>query len=171
MGRVEEQLKLQQGCRYVGLAILVCGVLAWWLNPWFILPLVAVAVGWIVICQRKAGRDRDRLDREFAKAYEDFDAPKPELQVTSSYGYPHFSVIFQSREDMQRARTTGHTDTFRAWILENYGFRGFDINRGFSTLYLGWEKESLEVFKVDPTGKLWQERTTGWTAGDSDEPV
>jgi hypothetical protein len=151
--------------------MVVLGVLAWWVSPWFLLPLVGGVVGWIGVCRGEAKREQARLDEAFAKAYEDFPGPKPELQKGSSYGYPSFTVLFETKEDVQRARVTGHTDVFRAWVLKWYGFDGFDIDRGFRTHYRGWIEDSLESFKIDPTGKSWAEQTRGWTTGDSDRPA
>lgn len=155
MSPEEEDLKFRRGCRGVFCAMVVFGLLAWWTSSWFLVPLGILCVGWMVVCQRKAKRDQERLERAFDAAFETFDGPKPELRKSSSYGFPFFSVIFETKEEMNRAIASGHVGRFRASIVKLYGFEGFDIDRGFEATYRGWKEDFLASLETDPTGEAW----------------
>lgn len=133
----------------------VLGILAYLVSPWFVLPGVLLIVGWGVICQRRIKRDEKRLNLAFDDAFRTFPGIKPELEKSSSYGFPFFSVCFETKDEMKRAIASGHVGAFKGAIVQLYGHGGFDITKGFEATYRGWKEDFLVSLKIDPSGNTW----------------
>jgi hypothetical protein len=50
--------------------------------------------------------------------FEKFESTKPNLVISSSYGYPSFELIFKTKEDMDRAEKEGFIEQFTVRIQE-----------------------------------------------------
>jgi hypothetical protein len=89
------------------------------------LPYIFVGVVFIIICiliLRQRAKKQEKLCLAILdKTFESFQRPKPTLKILRGHGFPHFTVTFQSEDDMNVAQASGHLNKFKSEINELCG--------------------------------------------------
>lgn len=150
----------QRGCLVVFLALIALCALAYFVDRAFLIGAGGVAAFWTAICLIQTRREKARLLAAFRVAFQDFNFPKPTLQMGTSYGYPTFTITFATEEDLKSAQADGRLGHFKHSISELYGHCGsennpFDASRAVWATYIGWEADFQESLKRDPSGNTW----------------
>ena len=110
-----------------------------------VLILGLLFLAWIayrlVLYRTESNRQRSAFNMVFEK----FDSTKPNLIISSSYGYPHFELIFKTKEDFEKAQKEGFVKQFTIRIQEicqspseaGKKARPFDAERAVYATYEG----------------------------------
>ena len=144
------------GCMAVFVCIVTLGGLAYFVDWRFLLLAIALGAAWYGIGEIRSRKEARRLIETFEATFVSFSGSMPQMVRTFSYGYPHISVSFQTKDDMIQAFESGHLNAFKQAVAEHFAFfEDFDIAKGFNEVYSGYEKDFLESMKLDPSGNLW----------------
>jgi len=109
------------------------------------LILVSLFVAWVAYRLILHRIESNRQRSIFSLVFEKFDSTKPNLIISSSYGYPSFKLIFKTKEDMDKAEREGFIKQFTIRIQEicqlpsdtGREARPFDAERAIYTTYEG----------------------------------
>ena len=145
MTPADESKAFSRGCLLVFVILLLLGAAAYFLNPSYWLGFGAICILWIGVSLWQGRRDRTRLNELLSSCFSSPDT-RPVLTQTSSYGFPHFTLTFQSEEVMQAFEESGETSQFREGIVKLYGHHGskgrpFDVDLAVFLTYEGWEPD------------------------------
>jgi hypothetical protein len=142
MSPAQEEKLVRAACRALFLGTIVFGILAFKVRSFFGFGAIALFTGFMLIVQQAEKRTRARYSAAFDQAFASFQRAKPELKMERHYGFPSFTVTFQSEQDMQAAENTGHLNNFKLAIQELCAHRGwkanpFNVDRAVYATYVG----------------------------------
>ena len=114
----------------------------------FLIPLhwFLGGIAFVIICVLLLRQGVKRQEKIYSsildKTFESFQKPKPTLEIRHGYGFPHFTVTFQSEDDMNVAEASGHLNSFKSTINEICGHYGskkrpFNVEWAVSVTYVG----------------------------------
>ena len=114
----------------------------------FLVPLRYIFAGiiFVTICvlllRHRAKKEKKVYLSILDKTFKSFQRPKPSLQIRGSYGFPHFTITFQTEDDMSAAEASGHLNAFKSTINDLCGHYGgkknpFNVDRAVSATYVG----------------------------------
>src|SRR5512141_1825803 len=83
-----------------------------------VLIFVLLFLAWIAYRLILHRIESNRQRSAFNLVFEKFDSTKPNLIISSSYSYPHFELIFKTKEDMEKAQREGFIKQFTVRIQE-----------------------------------------------------
>ena len=123
----------------------VLGILV---HPWWFIGIPGVVVIWSQITGMVRKADERHVVAIIGELFASFEGGVPQLVMASSYGWPSFRLIFESRGARDAAQEEGIIPTFREVIQREWAFQGtaknpFDAERAVSA---GFEGE----FDSDP---------------------
>ena len=132
MTPVEESKAFSRGCLLVFVLLLLLGVAAYFYSPRYWVGFGAICIFWLGVSTWKMLLDRRRLKALLSDCFSSIDT-RPILTQTSGYGFPHFTLTFDSEEVMQASEENGEIHQFRSGVLKLYEHHGskdrpFDVN-------------------------------------------
>lgn len=138
----ETQQRLNNWGCVISLVILITGAVAASLgHPAWLLPAVPIVLFWIISGSARTKAERQRELEAFAEAFRDFDGLLPEFKAESVYGWPSFTLTFDSKNALDLAEAQGRIASFKAEIQKLHGHmvRGepFDVDRALFATYEG----------------------------------
>jgi hypothetical protein len=115
---------------------------------------VLILIGWIVAIQPRVRKERERtkslVDAAFRDAYAQLPNP-PSMKISSSYGYPAFEIMFQSKAELDGAAV--QNEGFKVaidGIYKGYGPRSrpFSADMAIFFTYDGYLDELRACYKT-----------------------
>ena len=143
MNRVQRAKLLHElGCLIVLVGVITLTILSFTLRERYFFGVIALIVIYVLILRQNAKKDERLFALAFDHAFESFQKAKPTLQIRNSYGFPHFTITFQSENDMNQAEADGHLNTLKSAITELCNHCGdkrnpFDVERAVYATYVG----------------------------------
>ena len=93
--------------------LIACVVLAILVHPWFFVGVFLLLGVWIAYINIREKQHRRAYLSAFEDAFERFGGRAPALEIKSSYGFPAFTITFESEEDLEKAESEGYTNIGR----------------------------------------------------------
>ena len=112
------------GCLVVVGGSIACVVLAILIHPWFFVGVFLLLGVWIAYVNIREKQHRRACLSAFEDAFERFGGRAPALEIKSAYGFPAFTITFESEEDLERAESEGYIRAFKDSIQELCGSFG-----------------------------------------------
>ncbi len=131
-----------RGCSVVLYGAIILGALGYFVHVYFAVAIIPLFAVWEVICKIKGKKDARILADAFNSAFERFRASKPDLKKSYSYGFPSFTITFQTEDDMKCAEVDGSLRDFKDSIVALYGHVGtkeqaFDVSVAVYPTHVG----------------------------------
>jgi hypothetical protein len=106
----------------------------------------------IYFSRKRFKRMKQSVQEAFERTYSDI-SPMPALEVSFEYGFPHFTVMFRAKEDLNAATENGVNDSFKsavATLCKDWGSksRPFDASLGTYLTYEGHLEEQLAKMRA-----------------------
>ncbi len=100
---------------------------------------------------REEKKRTNRLSQAALKeAFGELDGAMPVIEVGSSYGYPSYSVKFESKEQMDEAETKGRNKIFLQSIQRMHrNIASFESERA---VFFTYEGQTFNFIEVDSSG-------------------
>ena len=142
MKRSTEERLFSFGCLVVLVGVGVFGYLAF-SSRWKYSGGIAGLIGSVVfICWIRVKRDDRRHHEALIKAFVEAGLPLPEIKVQNTYGFPFFTLTFESEAALQQPEASGGIASFRQVIQNLYGDIGpkrqpFNAERAIYATYTG----------------------------------
>jgi hypothetical protein len=142
MSPAQETKLFNRGCSVVLFGAIALGALGYFVHVYFAVAIIPLFAVWEVICRIKGKKDARILADAFDFAFEGFRASKPDLKKSNSYGFPSFTITFQTEDDMKRSEVEGRLRAFKDSIVALYGHVGskerpFDVDMAVYPTYVG----------------------------------
>jgi hypothetical protein len=155
MTPAQESKLVGLGCLLMFVMTVAFGMLAYFVNGYFLVPIAVLIAGWLLIVSTHSNEDKQRLLAAFDQAFDEFQGTKPTLEIGANYGYRSFTVTFMSKGELAEARASGCLGAFKGSIQDLYGHTGsrsrpFDAGTALHATYQGWREEYLESLKTNP---------------------
>ncbi len=106
---------------------------------------------WLIVGQTRLIRLKQRDSQVFNDTFEVFDRSKPSIEESCQYGFIHFTVIFQTEGELERAEELGLVERYQAAIQNLYGHTGSKV-RPFDAevaVYATYEGRVYETVSID----------------------
>jgi hypothetical protein len=114
----------------------------------FLVPLRYIFIGivFVAICLLVLWHDAKKkkilYSSIFDKTFETFERPKPSLQIGGSHGFWHFTITFQTEDDLNFSEAGGYLSKFKLGINElcaksDNNKRPFDVERAVYATWIG----------------------------------
>jgi hypothetical protein len=88
-----------------------------WFLSYVLLPVALLLAMYVAISMLRQRKLKAACEHAFRNAYAS-SSPAPRLEMTYSYSYPAFKVLFKSKPDIETASQAGLNDTFLRAIDE-----------------------------------------------------
>lgn len=142
MSPAQETKLFNRGCSVVLFGAIALGALGYFVHVYFAIAIIPLFAVWEVICRIKGKKDARILTDAFDSAFEGFLASKPDLKKSYSYGFPSFTITFQTEDEMKRSEADGSLRAFKDSIVVLYGHVGskdrpFDVDMAVYPTYVG----------------------------------
>ena len=140
---IEDRL-FSLGCLLELIGVCFLGYLTTTAHWGYSLGVIGLIVVWLLICRIRVGRNRRRNLDVLRTAFATSTHALPQLKKDSSYGFPAFTLTFQSEAELRQAEESGCISAFKQAIQALYGHTGskrnpFDADRAVWATYEGWQ--------------------------------
>ncbi|MFZ2276617.1 MAG: hypothetical protein WAW39_02415 [Prosthecobacter sp.] len=138
------------GCLLVLIGISTCLFFAFTSGLRYVFYAGCLVVIWLVIARIRSGHFHQRHLVALREAFSAKDIPVPHLKESYSYGWPSFTLTFQTEEDLKLAKEAGCISAFKQKIQLFYDHLGgaenpFDADRAVWATYEGWQPQVYSV--------------------------
>ena len=138
------------GCLLVLIGISTCLFFAFTSGLRYAFYALCLVVIWLVIARIRSGHFRQKHLVALQDAFSEKDMPVPQFKESYSYGWPSFTLTFQTEEDLRRAKEAGCISAFKQKIQLFYDHLGgaenpFDADRAVGATYVGWQPQVYSV--------------------------
>lgn len=130
------------GCLLVLIGMVALTILAFTVHLSYLIGAIALIVIYVFLSRRNMKEDHRLFSLVFDNAFESFLGTKPSLLIRNSYGFPQFTITFQSEGDMNLAEADGYLRAFKLGIADLCSHCGskenpFDVDRAVYSTYVG----------------------------------